>query len=146
MKVDVGGAQSHAYVVDTLGADRSGQLLHLHALRDAYSIDRVVMVPGSGADLDGHPGPAVIGQKVDLTAIHGNIGREDAKPVILEKASGQLLPETPHSRALVSQSFNSDFSNSSTFTSRKVRTCTCSRKRAGRNMSQTQASFISTSK
>lgn len=117
----------------------------MHPLVLVDGVDRVA-VASDGSDLDRHPTPSVTDQNIDFPAIHFDVAGNDGKTARRQPPGRELLTGRAQFGAARAQSLSSVFSSFSTLTSRNVRTWTCSRKRAGRNMSQTQASLITTSK
>lgn len=102
--------------------------------------------PGHGSHFHGDTPTSVEHEKVDLPAGDGDIPAQLDEPVADQPPGGESLTRRTDRGAAPAQSLSSVFSSFSTFTSRNVRTWTCSRNRAGRNMSHTQASLITTSK
>lgn len=84
-------------------------------------------------------------EDVELPAIDGDVASHDAHPVTVENGGGQTLAGLAHPATMLGHS-DSCLSSSSTLMSLNVNTRTLLRKRAGRNMSHTQASVISISK
>jgi hypothetical protein len=139
------GAEANPEITDPGDPEPPGETAHMHPLVRVDGVDRVA-VAGHGPNLDRHPTPSVLDQYVDLPAIHLDVTGNDAKATPRQPPGRELLTGRAQFSAARAQSFSSVFSSFSTLTSRNVRTWTCSRKRAGRNMSQTQASLITTSK
>jgi hypothetical protein len=138
-------AQGYADEIDSPGTSRAPQTSDVTSLG---LINRIDGVAGTrdGSDLDCHSGCAVESQEVYLSTPDFDIPRRDLQALLPQPPRRQSLPGLTEHRPAVAQSFSSVFSSFSTLTSRKVRTCTFSRNLAGRNMSQTQASTIVTSK
>lgn len=110
--------------------------------------DRVDGV-ATGADrphLHGNATPVICHEQIDLAPGDLEIPTLEPETLAGQPTQGQILPGGTEGDPASAQSLSSVFSSFSTLTSRKVSTCTFSRNRAGRNMSQTQASRITTSK
>ncbi len=118
---------------------------HVGSLGRVDGVDGITR-PGHRPHLNGDTPTCVEHEKVDLPAGDGDIPAQLDEPVADQPPGGESLTRRTDRGAAPAQSFSSVFSSFSTFTSRNVRTWTCSRNRAGRNMSHTQASLITTSK
>lgn len=145
MNDDAPRVESDADVVDTRCADLAGELANVTSLGSVDGVDGVVAA-GHGADFDDDPLRLIGHQQVDLTSVDLQIRGDNVQPLLGQPPGRESLSDGAQEGAAFAQSLSSVFSSFSTFTSRKVRTWTCSRNLAGRNMSQTQASFITTSK
>ena len=97
--------------------------LHPGPLAPIDRIDRIAS-SGSGSHLNGDGGAAINGQQVDLPIGESHIGLVDLQPMSRQKPCGKTLPGDSKTPSGVLQMGSSDFSNSSTLTSRKVRTWT----------------------
>jgi hypothetical protein len=103
---------------------------------------------GDGLHLDHDPLAADHREYVDLAACQLDVASENAHPPAVEECGGDVFPEGtdgPASRRRVAQIVGVG-SSSSMLTSRKVSTRTRLTNRAGRYMSQTQASTSVSSK
>jgi hypothetical protein len=138
-------AEANPEITDPGDPEPPGEATDMHPLVLVDGVDGVA-VAAHGSNLDRHPTPSITNHDVDLPAIHFDVARNDGKATCRQPPSRELLTGRAQFGAARAQSLSSVFSSFSTLTSRKVRTWTCSRKRAGRNMSQTQASLITTSK
>lgn len=145
VELDGIGSERDSEKVDSARPDTTGQRRDPSPLGGADGVERVT-VAGDGAHLDHDRGPAVPGDQVDLPVTDYDIAATDFEPLAEQPPGCDSLAGAPQRCAGVVQSLSSVFSSFSTFTSRKVRTRTFSRNRAGRNMSQTHASLIVTSK
>lgn len=108
-------------------------------------IDRVAL-SGNRSDLDGHGGGTISHDQIDLATFDLDVAGHNLETLFGQPPFRETFSCRARVCAVLAQSLSSVFSSFSTFTSRKVSTWTCSRKRAGRNMSQTQASDMTTSK
>jgi len=96
--------------------------------------------------LDGNSDVTVPEDEVDLAIGPFYVGGLEPQTLFGEPPGCDPLARRTYRGAAAGQSLSSVFSSFSTLTSRKVSTCTFSKNRAGRNMSQTQASLMVTSK
>lgn len=131
--------------VDACYAECGGQMLHPSSFGRVDGIDRVALA-GRGANLDGNASPPIEGEQIEFTTRNFDVAVDDRQALVGEPPRRDSFPCRTDLGTAPTQSLSSVFSSFSTLTSRKVSTCTFSRKRAGRNMSQTQASVMVTSK
>jgi len=139
------GSESDTDEVDPVGADRRAKSANPLSLADVHGVDGVA-ITCDRAHFDCNPSTPVGHEQIDLTTFDDDIARMKGETSSGEPPGGDRFPGRTQLSAGGRQSFSSVFSSFSTLTSRKVSTCTFSRNRAGRNMSQTQASRITTSK
>ncbi len=99
----------------------------------------------NGTDLDDGADTVDHGDQIDLTAGDGDVAPDDLRTGPREHSSGDPLAGPTYERPM-GGSIGAPGSSSSMFTSRKVRTRTLVRNRAGRYMSHTHASSSSSSK
>lgn len=125
-------------------ASACGESRYVAALLVVHRVDGVA-ITGDGPHLDGDSPDAVVSYEIDLPTCDLDITGHDADTQLTQPPGGDDLTG-PANPGAVDQSLSSVFSSFSTFTSRNVSTWTFSRNRAGRNMSHTQASLITTSK
>lgn len=111
-------------------------------------VHRIDRVTGTcdGPHFDGYSNIAVPDDEIYLAVPERHVAPLDDEAPAGQPLRGDRLPGRTDIDAAIPQRLSSVFSSFSTFTSRNVRTCTFSRNRAGRNMSQTQASVMVTSK
>ncbi len=145
MNLDAPGPESDADQVDSGCTDSPGDTSNVGSFR---RVDGVDGVPRSrhGSHLDRDSLASVEHEQIDLPAGHTDVAVQLDEPVAGQPPGGESLSRRTVRGAACAQSLSSVFSSFSTFTSRNVRTWTCSRNRAGRNMSHTQASLMTTSK
>ncbi len=145
MDLDASISKGETHEVHASGPQGPRKCAHMTAFAPIDGIYRIAG-PADGAHLDGHASPVIDGEEVDLTTFDLQVPIQDRHALRGEPPGCQMLPGHTQRKARVDQMEISVFSNFSTFTSRKVRTRTVSRNRAGRNMSHTQASLMITSK
>lgn len=143
MNLNTPGPESDADEVHPGGLQSSGEVPNVIAFGAVDSVDGISGT-GPGPDFYHHLRRTVTGDNVDLATVDFDILPDHRETLLAEPPGSKPLSRIPHRG--VAQSLSSVFSSFSTFTSRKVRTLTCSRNRAGRNMSHTQASLMVTSK
>jgi hypothetical protein len=145
VNLDTPSAEADSDEIGPGGPDPSGESSHMASLGE---IDRVDGVTGAGdrPHLDCHPGATVPGEEIDLAGVDGYVPSLDDQTVLGEPTGRDRLARRTCLDAVIAQSLSSVFSSFSTLTSRNVSTWTFSRTRAGRNMTQTQASVKVTSK
>ena len=138
-------SESHADEVDPTRSHCASEPAHSSALVVVDCVDRIA-VTGAGPDFD-HDGLLTVpGDEIHFTTAKLEVAIENLNTVAGKPPGGDVLTPRADLATSVGQSLSSVFSSFSTLTSRKVRTCTFSRNRAGRNMSHTQASVMVTSK
>lgn len=145
MELDGGRSHRHSEKVDTTGPDTSGESTHPTTFLVRDCVDGVTSA-GDGPHLDNDDRRPVAGDDVDLATVDDDVGGFDLEIMLGEPPRGQPFSNPSQGGTGVGQRLSSVFSSFSTLTSRKVSTWTFSRNRAGRNMSQTQASLMVTSK
>lgn len=131
--------------VDACRPHGPGEATDTPAFIVIYGVDGVATA-GRCPDFDHDLLPTVPGDEIDLTVSQVDVAINDSETLAGEPPDRDILSYGASPVARVDQSLSSVFSSFSTLTSRKVSTCTFSRNRAGRNMSQTQASVMVTSK
>ena len=144
MHFDAPVAQAHSEMSNPGDAEARRQRADPAPLLRINRVDRIDSSRG-GAHLYHQWGP-IVDNEVDLSAAQRSVSGDDVEAPLLEPLGGDGLAQPSQLRPPISQMEISVFSSFSTLTSRKVRTWTCSKKRAGRNMSQTHASDMVTSK
>ena len=123
MDVDTPVIDAHTDEIDPTGSDLPCESSHPIAFRAAHGVDRIDPA-GDGPDLDRHEFRAVACQEIDLTFRKSNIAIQDVEAMLTEKPGSQSLASFAKGATSVVQMGSSEFSNSSTFTSRKVSTWT----------------------
>src|SRR5690606_24511138 len=130
--------------IDPGGADPMGEAGYLGAFAGVERAERVFSA-GHRPHLHDQARGSLAGEDVELAGTDGDVASQDLDPVSLQEAGRHHL-SCPSEAAAVFAHSSSGRDSSSMLMSLKVRTLTLLRKRAGRNMSQTQASSITTSK
>lgn len=123
MELDSKVGDADTQEVATRSPDPGGETPHPDTLCVVDGIDRIGP-PGRGADLHCDQCAGIVRQEIDLTIRECHVGLDDLQPVGGQKPCGQPLPRGAEAPSPVVQMGSSDFSNSSTLTSRKVRTWT----------------------
>jgi len=145
MHHDTPGVEPDSDEVDSRDAGAARQPPDVPTLFLVDCIDGVTAAADS-AHLHCHQSVVIRHQEIDLAPCDLDIAGHEAHALFRQPPCCETLTRRTNEGAASAQSLSSVFSSFSTFTSRKVRTWTCSRNLAGRNISQTQASFMSTSK
>lgn len=123
MDIEASVADPHADEVHPTGPDARSESPNVGALDIVHRIYGVGLCSG-GPNFDGDESRPVVCQEVDLTSGNADVPIDDFEPVLAEKPRSQLLSGSAEAPAIFGQIWSSDFSNSSTFTSRKVSTWT----------------------
>lgn len=113
----------HTDEIDSLRSDPHRQTLDPVSLPIVHGPDRITS-GGRGPHFDGNKDVPVLGEQVDLTIGKGHVGLDNREAVGREEPCGQPLSGITETSPAVVQMGSSDFSSSSTLTSRKVRTWT----------------------
>jgi hypothetical protein len=79
VQVETRPVEADSDQVGPSGADPRGQSGRMVAFHRVCGIDRVT-TPGTGAHLDGHTRTGIVDEEIDLAAVHGDIGGDDAQP------------------------------------------------------------------
>ena len=145
MDLDSPRPEAHSHQVDPANACLRRDSRHVGSFDGIDGVDRVV-TGGDAAHLYGDTAATVGHDEIDLATGNNDIASQLDEPPAGEPKCREPLTRRAQGCAALAQSLSSVFSNFSTFTSRKVSTWTCSRNRAGRNMSHTHASLMTTSK
>lgn len=133
--------ERHPEKVDAGRTDACSESPNMMTLLTGHRVDGIPVL-GDRSNFDDHPLATITGNQIDFPVDELHIAGNDRQTLLGQPPGGEALPGRTNTGAAVAQSLSSVFSSFSTFTSRKVRTWTVSRKRAGRNMSQTHASVI----
>jgi len=138
-------AKGNPNEIDPRHTGTAGQRCDAASLAWIHRIDGIARA-GDGAHLDGDALGTIASYEIDLAFGEHQIALFDDQTAFSQPARRDRLADRAYGDAAIGQSLSSVLSSFSTFTSRNVSTWTLSRKRAGRNMSQTQASVMVTSK
>jgi hypothetical protein len=78
VQVEPGGVEPDTDHVGPSRSHASREPGRVVALRRSNRIDRV-SAPGAGTDLDSHPNPGIVDEKIDLATVDGHVGGDDAQ-------------------------------------------------------------------
>lgn len=123
MEVDRIFTETDSQEVDALDPQPRGQPSHPSPFGLVDRVDRVVPT-GGGSNLHSDQGRAVAGDEIDLTTLELDVCIVDCQAVVGEEPGRKTFPRFAEGSSRVDQMGSSEFSSSSTLTSRKVRTWT----------------------